>query len=391
MIHILKNKNLLFLFILTGLKFFLLIMPVITLFFQEHGLTLAQVMFLQVTFAITIVILEIPSWYLADRFKRKYSINIWLFLGFLGFFFYLLFPSFWWFFAWQIAMGLWTAFTSWADSAYLYDELILEWKQKDYQKIEWQFMSIKNFSESAAAFLGWFIAAISFEYLLTVQTAAFFSAFVLSLFLKEHPRNKKQESPLKLKEVWTFLTSENKTIKYYALFAWIIWTSTLMFTWMCQPYWKELWLPLEYFWIVWWTVNLLVGVAALFAHYFWKRFSLKQNLIFFAICSWVFYILLYFIDNLYLALFVSSFFWIFRWINWPIMKDYINREVSSKMRATVLSIKSLAFRGVFSVLSPWIWYIADIYTLQTAFLMAGVILITLSWIVLCLLMQTNKH
>jgi hypothetical protein len=51
---------------------------------------------------------------------------------------------------------------------------------------------------------------------------------------------------------------------------------------------------------------------------------------------------------------VSSFFWIFRGLNGPIIKDYVNREVESKMRATVLSVKNLAFRIVFSILSPFV-------------------------------------
>jgi hypothetical protein len=55
------------------------------------------------------------------------------------------------------------------------------------------------------------------------------------------------------------------------------------------------------------------------------------------------------------------------------------------MRATVLSVKNLAFRIVFSILSPFVWYFADIYNLQTAFLVSSVTFFILSWIALILL------
>jgi len=47
--------------------------------------------------------------------------------------------------------------------------------------------------------------------------------------------------------------------------------------------------------------------------------------------------------------------------------------------------KLLPFRIVFSILSPFVWYFADIYNLQTAFLVSASIFFILTWIVLLLL------
>jgi hypothetical protein len=129
----------------------------------------------------------------------------------------------------------------------------------------------------------------------------------------------------------------------------------------------------------------------LFAYKLEKYFSFKQIFIFFWICSFIFYVILYFTTNIYLALIVSSGFWIFRGLNWPILKDYINREVESKMRATVMSIKNLSFRVVFSVLSPFIWYFADVYDLHSSLFISGAIFAVFSLIFLILvIINYNK-
>ena len=86
---ILKNRNIFLLFLSGALRNFMVIMPVLALFFQSHGLSLAEIMILQVVFSVIIVGFEIPSWYIADVFKRKYSLNIGLFMVFL----WLLYPK----------------------------------------------------------------------------------------------------------------------------------------------------------------------------------------------------------------------------------------------------------------------------------------------------------
>jgi predicted MFS family arabinose efflux permease len=193
-----------------------------------------------------------------------------------------------------------------------------------------------------------------------------------------------------MKEVLKFVFKDNAKVKYLVLFYAFIWSSTLVFLWLAQPYWKQIGLPLIYFWVYWAILNFIVSLGAIFAHKLEKKFSFKQIFIFFWICSFAFYLILYFTQNLFLALFVSSLFWFFRWLNWPIIKDYVNREVESKMRATVLSIKSLWFRIIFSILSPFVWYVADIYDFKIAFLVSAIIFAILSWIFLILLLLNYR-
>jgi hypothetical protein len=53
------------------------------------------------------------------------------------------------------------------------------------------------------------------------------------------------------------------------------------------------------------------------------------------------------------------------------MKHYVNRQVSSDIRATVLSVNNLVGRVIFAAVGPAVGWIADTRSMATAFLAAG--------------------
>ena len=59
------------LYVIKGLKWFMIVMPIVVIFFQENGLSLQEVMILQGMYSFMVAIMEIPSGYLADVFGRK--------------------------------------------------------------------------------------------------------------------------------------------------------------------------------------------------------------------------------------------------------------------------------------------------------------------------------
>ena len=65
------KKNIWKLYIIKGLMWFMLAMPIIIIFFQENGLSLMEIMILQGTYSLMIAFMEIPSGYFADKYGRK--------------------------------------------------------------------------------------------------------------------------------------------------------------------------------------------------------------------------------------------------------------------------------------------------------------------------------
>ena len=55
-------------------KWFMLTMPIIVLFYQENGLSMQDVLTLKGIYSVAVVLLEIPSGYLADVWGRKKSL-----------------------------------------------------------------------------------------------------------------------------------------------------------------------------------------------------------------------------------------------------------------------------------------------------------------------------
>ena len=76
------KQNILALYLIKLSKWFSLVMPIIVLFYEDHGLGLQDVFILKSVYSVAAVTLEIPSGYLADVWGRKKC----LILGYILFF-----------------------------------------------------------------------------------------------------------------------------------------------------------------------------------------------------------------------------------------------------------------------------------------------------------------
>jgi len=61
----------------------------------------------------------------------------------------------------------------------------------------------------------------------------------------------------------------------------------------------------------------------------------------------------------------------------PVLRNFINKETDSEIRATILSIRSFCIRLTFSILAPLLGWISDVWSLNHAFLIMGIILLSI--------------
>lgn len=373
-----------------GLRSFLLIMPIIVLFFQENGLSLQDIFVLQAIFSVAVVLFEIPSGYFSDIMGRKITIIYACLLSFIGFCVYSISSSFTGLLTAELLLGLGASFLSGTDSAMLYDTLIQLKRKKEYKKLEGRMGAITNFSEGIASILGGLLALISLRVPFYVETALVLLTIPLALTLVEPKRKKLVTHGGHVKEILRIVHYSlhgHKEVKWLILYAGLVGASTLTAVWFLQPYFNQVNLPLAYFGIVWALGNLSVGLFAWYAHSYEEKIGRTLSLVSLILLSCAGYFILSSFSSLWILPFALLFYFV-RGINAPILNDYINQHISSDMRATVLSVKGLVLRLIFVILGPFAGWVADIYSLQTALLVSGGIF--LSGGILCLL-YLHKH
>ena len=360
---------------LVGLRWFLLIMPIIVLFFEENGLSLTDIMVLQAVFSIAVIVLEVPSGYYADVIGRRNSLVFGATLAFFGFVTYALAHGFWTFQAAELILGLGTSFISGTDSALLYDSLLEMNREGDYQKMEGRMQSVGNISEGVAGILGGLLATMTLRTPFYVEAVVVFFAIPLALSLTEPSRKRFKSSRGNITgilEIVRYALHDNREIKWLILYSAFVSVSTLTMVWLVQPYLKMVELPLSFFGIVWAILNFSVGIFSLLAYRVEALLGRRRTLISLIFLVLVGYLLLAFFRSLW-AMPIFLIFYYVRGINRPVVRNYLNRLVTSDKRATVLSVANMMGRVAFSIVGPFVGWTADIYSLQQSFIVAGTV------------------
>lgn len=142
------------LYIIKIAKWFMLIMPIIALFYNHHGLNDFQMLVVQATYSLSIVVFEIPSGYIADLWGRKNTLLFGTICGSLGYVIYSCTNDFWGFLCAELILGVGESFVSGADSAMLYDSLVHTRSPEKYLKLEGRLTAVGSFAETIASSIG---------------------------------------------------------------------------------------------------------------------------------------------------------------------------------------------------------------------------------------------
>lgn len=376
------DRNIYMLYLIKVAKWFMLVMPIIVLFYQDNGLSLRDVLTLQAVYSISIVVWEIPSGYLADLWGRRNTMIVGSILGAIGYVIYSFTAGFWGFFAAEFVLGIGISLISGADSAMLYDSLVERGRSSEYMKLEGRVISIGNFAETFAALGGGLLAEISLRTPFIAQSFVAAIAIPASIMLYEPVRTRMQIGA-GMRHIWSIVKQSlvtNKALRRNIFYSSVIGSATLSMAWFLQPYFAdELGMSASEIGIAWFVLNMIVGLATLAAYRIEKRIGITATLLIIALCIPGGYILMAFINS-WAVIAVIAMFYVVRGIATPVLKDYINRITTSDIRATVLSVRNFLIRILFSILGPFIGYFADLYSLRQALALAGVIFLVCSLI-----------
>ncbi|MCG8702210.1 MAG: MFS transporter [Bacteroidales bacterium] len=367
------SKNIPLLYFIKFCKWYMLYVPVYKLFIEESGFNDEQLFWLRGIYSLVIALAEIPSGYMADKWGRKHTLQLGTLLGVAGFAVYYYTHSFWLFMIAEIALGLGQSFISGSDSALLYETLKQRNKESKYTKVEGGVTATGNIAEALAGVSVSILAFGAFRQYYFLQIIIALLAFIFSIFLKEpsHLRNLSHNQLLK-----TIKNSliENAVLRRIIILSALFGIASLSCAWFIQIVLFELQFPEEYYGYVSAVNNVVVAVGSFISGYVAVKIHRnKLTLLLLLVLGgcllapgiWLSY---------YSFIFITVFL-IFRGVVHPVMKQYMNDECSSDIRATILSIRSLIIRLLFFLSAPLIGFLSSEYSIQYAFLYIGILLL----------------
>lgn len=386
------NHNLYRLYIIKASKWLMLYMPIVVLFYSENGLSMQDIFYVKSVGSISIILFSIPTGYFADVWGRRKTLIIGSMLGAIGYIGYATASTFWQFATSEAFLGMGVGFISGADSALLYESLKEAKQEKQYSKYEGYLISVGNFAEAVGALAGGFLASYSLR-LPSICQAFIGLAAVPAAWSLIEPQHERRLDKGGFRAIGTIIQRSLFTrgpLRINLMLSSIIGCSTLTMAWFVQPYFKSIHLPIGWYGVCWTVLNLTVGLVSMYAYRIKLKLGHSLTVVLVSLVLNALYLLTGSLLNPWSLTFIYLFY-IIRGIATPVLKDLINQATDSETRATVLSIRDLMIRAMFSIIGPILGWVTDKYTIQQALISSGGVFLLLSAIILLFYFkQTNK-
>jgi MFS family permease len=319
---------------------------------------------LQAWFLFWVFVLEIPTGIVADRFGRKMSVASgcllfaadMLFFGFSRNYYLLFFAEF------LGAVGM--TLVSGAEQALFYDSLValsLEGRARIYFS---RYEAAGTFGLLVSFPIGSTVAALrNYPTLLPVTfviTAfAAVPAAVLFLWMGEPPRTKPKEGFLKMGVEGLRTLFAHRNLRAYVLNAVTISALTFFAFWFYQPVLRHAGLGIAWLGYIGAGFNLFSTLLLSNVALIEKLLGLRRLLLYSALLPAALFVALGLVHRGEFA--IPAFFIIVgcKMVRMPILNEFINRQVESENRATVISSVSLLERFLMFLLYPVVGRLAD--------------------------------
>ena len=355
----------------------MVLMPVIVLFFESRGLRLSEVLLLQAWFAGLVLVLEVPSGYLADLLGRKRTLVVGSLFGGIGHVVLLFAHGFWQLAVFEACLAVGFSLMSGANLALLYDtELALRaagGRAGRRPTAVGRLFFASNLSEALAAFLCSFVLLWSMDWAMYAQVAAAWLAFALTFGLVEPPREQlaRDSHAGNLRSVLLHLVVEDRVLRSTFL-ALCIWPLTTMFAvWLLQKHWQGQGIDVVWFGCLWGALTLVSAAAGKYALQLEDRLGATTMLLLVGLAPVAGYVGLGTFGAVGGVL-VSAVFFACRGFGTVVLRQALNRRVPSTFRATANSFTSLGFRGGFALTAPVVGVALDAWGMGTTFLLLAV-------------------
>lgn len=372
------RKNIPKTFALGASWMFLVIMPVIVPYLKSLNLDMEEIYLCQAIFALSVVLLELPSGYISDLIGRKKAIIYGTAFHSIGFTIMMLASNFWHIAATQIFLAIGVSLFSGSDIALIYDTLDTLKCKRSRSKLLGEMIFYKQLGETCAAILAAALAYFSLFFTVVANAIISWIPFIIALSIIEPTRKymSTNDHSKNFKYIYKSLFKREKVLTLVILNNIIYGLATLVVVWAFQDYWKHIDIPISMFGILWAITNLTVAVTGKFAHRIESTLGSTTAILLISLLPIIGYFGISLTTGIIGILFCLL-FQVSRGLNQVILKDALNKRVASDMRATANSVTSLGVRLIFVFAGPLMGRLLDGYGYEVGFQTFGVIYILL--------------
>ncbi len=351
-----------------------IIAPILIPFYMSNGLNSTQVFTIQAAYALSILLFEVPSGYLADVIGRRGTLILGAALLPAGVAVYAFTDRFWTFVLAEFVIAVGNSMRSGSDSAFIYDTLIRLGQESRYKAFEGKAFFFSRLGSSLSAVLGGVLAASSLRLPFYVNIAAAALMLPLALSLVE-PERTKIESPHPFRDILGVcrIMLTHPRLRPLVLLTALIMSTGIVGLWSYFLYYRALGIGIGYFGVLFALSQLAGAAGSKSAHRLEARFGPKWGLLIILPIGLNFFIL-GLVGSLWVfpAILLNLFLWGY---SFPVLLDRMNRRIASQVRATALSLASMAGSLAFALLSPAFGRIVDAVSLRAAyFVLSGIFL-----------------
>ncbi|MBT3408428.1 MFS transporter [Candidatus Woesearchaeota archaeon] len=365
-----KNVKLYYTYFIVNRISFLV--PILILFWQSFLLSFTQIAIISITFAIAVLLFEIPTGALADTIGRKKvivasSLLLLFYSILMALPIFITVNAFYIFIVAYFIAGLGVALGSGADSALFYDSLKHLKREKEFSTHFSKFASKTHFIRAIVVIIGGLLGYISLNLPILIQLIPSTITFFVALgFVETSKVKKKSTMQSQIKQIKYSLKNiyQNKIILWLIIFSASFFAFSVMTTEYDEIFLKNVGIPIYIFGFIFASADFLRGYFISKSDKFIKKFKDKLWLVLLILPSIAFLLYLKF-DNFYfqviniilLFIVISSFS-----LSENVFETTLHDNTKSSMRATVFSVKSMIMNLAYLIM-PIFGLLTDKYGL----------------------------
>ncbi|MGE0383115.1 MAG: MFS transporter [Gammaproteobacteria bacterium] len=344
---------------------------------EARGLSLTQITALDAPFWLAMVLLEVPTGAIADRWGRRISLNLGAAVLTVAIFTFAIADTYWLllvsYLAWAVAYTLFSG----ADAAFIYDSLKQAGREREYQRVWGRCQAIG----SAGVLLGMltgppFAAATNLWVPIAVSALITAAAWLVTLRFVEPPRHLDGHEPLGYfagVRRAAGIVHADAPLRWFMLLAALVMSIAVSIGILMQPFLKSHDVDTAMLGVFQVPGNLIGIFAAVHAYRLSAAFGTKGVMIFMPASVLLAAGLLGAVDSLWAIVFYPLCSAVVA-LSFPIVSDYLNRRIPSAQRATILSMYQLLFSLLIAGVEPALGAIGDAAGLPAAYRSAAIAL-----------------